>query len=441
MRRLVLVGLLASLAVTGAATPSSATTTTVRIVKVSGALDRPNVGYLLASLSAAEDARESVVLQLDSAGTLDEDALSLSRRIFDATVPVIVWVGPAPAKASGAGLLLMYASSLAAVSPGSQTGPLRPLDLAFPDRSFPDLQATIDGWVAARAKATDTSWSDRPLTAAEARHRGIAQVAAPSIPSLLTMVDGRTVQTAAGPVVLHTALATTPGDPAVVWRFEDLGVVGRVLHAMVSPSAIYLLLVLGLAAIAFESTQPGFGFAGFSGIGMLTLAAYGLWVVPFSGVGLGLLLIGAGMLVLDVRLRRLGPLTGGGLACFVVGSLLVFRGLSGQIDLSPWLVASLTVATGLYYGFGLTVAVQARDRITSTQRGLIGLVGEARGELSPEGPVFVKGALWRGRATHGAIRRGSRVRVRGVDGLILRVELEPAGLADGAAAGPGPENV
>ena len=30
---------------------------------------------------------------------------------------------------------------------------------------------------------------------------------------------------------------------------------------------IYFLLVLGLAAVAFETTQPGFGFAGFSGVG------------------------------------------------------------------------------------------------------------------------------------------------------------------------------
>ena len=57
------------------------------------------------------------------------------------------------------------------------------------------------------------------------------------------------------------------------------------------------------------------------------------------------------------------------------------------------------VASLLYYGFGLTVAIQSRDRIVNTQRGLVGLVGEARGKLAPEGPVFVKGALWRGRST------------------------------------------
>ncbi|MGZ4126356.1 MAG: NfeD family protein, partial [Actinomycetota bacterium] len=195
-------------------------------------------------------------------------------------------------------------------------------------------------------------------------------------------------------------------------------------HAMASPSAIYLLLVFGFAALAFEITQPGFGFAGFSGIAMLGLAGYGLTVVPFSWPGLALLVLGVGLLTLDVLRRSLGPFTALGLVAFVAGSLVTFRGVSAEIDISPWLAGSLAVASLLYYGFALTVALQSRDRITSTQRGLVGLAGETRGELKPEGPVFGKGTLWRGRTVDGPIPPGTRVRVRGVDGLILRVESE-----------------
>ncbi|HVH52902.1 MAG TPA: NfeD family protein, partial [Actinomycetota bacterium] len=73
----------------------------------------------------------------------------------------------------------------------------------------------------------------------------------------------------------------------------------------------------------------------------------------------------------------------------------------------------------------LTVAQRSRERITTTQRGLVGLLGETRGELKPEGPVYVKGTLWRGRSNDGPIPPGTRVRVRGVDGLVLRVEPDP----------------
>jgi membrane-bound serine protease (ClpP class) len=208
-------------------------------------------------------------------------------------------------------------------------------------------------------------------------------------------------------------------------EFVDLGPVDRVLHAAASPTWIYVLLVLGLAGLAFELTQPGFGFAGFAGAGMLALGAYGLTVVPFSWLGLGLLVGGIALMTLDVRLRRLGPVTVAGLAAFVAGSVLVFSGVEAQIDVSPWLIGSFAVAALLFWGFGLTVAVQSRERLTSTQKGLVGLVGETRGRLEPEGPVYVKGTLWRGRSANGPIPAGTRVRVRGVDGLILRVQPDP----------------
>jgi membrane protein implicated in regulation of membrane protease activity len=209
-------------------------------------------------------------------------------------------------------------------------------------------------------------------------------------------------------VELRTKIATSESEEPVTVRFSELGPVDRTLHAAASPTWIYVLLVLGLAALAFELTQPGFGFAGFAGIAMLALATYGLTVVPFSPVGLGVLLLGIGLMTLDVRLRRLGPLTAAGLVGFAAGSFLVFGGVSDEIDVSPWLIVAFTVMALLYWGFGLTVAIQSRERLTSTQKGLVGLVGETRGELKPEGPVFVKGTLWRGRSAGEPIPQGTR---------------------------------
>jgi membrane-bound serine protease (ClpP class) len=349
--------------------------------------------------------------------------------VFDARIPVIVWVGPAPARAAGAGLLLMYASSLAAVAPGVGVGPLQPIDLAHPDESARTKQTLSDlatSWAKERGKPTEPLvFPEEPIAAQPALDGNIAQLAATSIPDLLDRVDGRTVSTAAGEVTLQTRIARSESETPVEVRFTELGPVDRVLHAAASPTWIYVLLVLGLGGLAFELTQPGFGFAGFGGLAALGLSVYGLAVVPFSWIGLVLLLLGVALMAGDVLLRRLGPLTALGLAAFAAGSLLVFRDLSPVIDVSPWLIGGAVVASFLYYGFALTVAIRSRERITSTQRGLVGLLGEARGDLDPDGPVFVKGTLWRGRSANGPIPSGTRIRVRGVDGLILRVEPEP----------------
>jgi membrane-bound serine protease (ClpP class) len=402
-------------------------TPSVLVAKVDGSIDRTLASYLVDSIEDAEREGSTLVLQLDSAGTLDQDAVALAERIHDASVPVIVWVGPAPAKAAGTGLLFLYAASLGAVAPGAGVGPVEPLDLAGDEPEIPpsDAEVLATGWVEERGRETPLTFPDRPVPARAALRGHVASVAAISITDLLDQVDGRTVGTADGEVTLETKIATSEAEQRVTVRFTDLGPFDRVLHAAASPTWIYVLLVLGLAALAFEATQPGFGFAGFSGLGMLALAAYGLTVVPFSPLGLGLLLAGIGLLSLDVRLHKLGPLSLVGMLAFVAGSVLVFAGVADEIDVSPWLIGSFSVAAFLYWGFGLTVAVQSRDRLTTTQRGLVGLVGEARGELKPDGPVFVKGALWRGRSSDGPIPAGSRIRVRGVDGLILRVEPEP----------------
>jgi membrane-bound serine protease (ClpP class) len=406
----------------GSVGANAAPASLVDVVKVEGAIDRTMNDYLRGTIADAEAAHSTLVLQIDTTGTLDVDPLALADLVARASVPVIVWIGPTPAQAAGAGLLLVYASSLAAVAPGAATGPLQPVDLGDSD-AYPTAQVrtSVARWQTMHGRSPAVTFPDHALTGAEAEQAGIIQTDAFTVPQLLAKIDGQTVQTANGRVTLDTA--GSPGDQVLV-RFHDLGPGKRVLHAVASPTWIYVLLVFGLAAIAFELTQPGFGFAGFSGVGMLALGVYGLTAVPVFWPGLALLLTGIGLMVADVLVRRLGWRTYLGLATFLAGSVLAFRNLAPAIGISPWLIGATVVASLLYYGFGLTVAIQSRERITSTQRGLVGLPGETRGELAPEGPVFVKGTLWKGRSSNGPIPPGTRIRVRGVDGLILRVEPE-----------------
>ncbi|MFN2545255.1 MAG: nodulation protein NfeD [Actinomycetota bacterium] len=425
------------------AKPAVAAEPTVDVVKVEGVIDRAMADYVTSTIADAERDGSTVVLQLDTPGALNVDAVRVAQRVFDATVPVVVWVGPSGARATGVGFMFAYASSLTVTSPGSGIGPLDPLDLAVkPSLESPTDRdralATMQTWAAARDRPPPARTWRRTFTAQDALLSLVADCArnvtfvvanpqdcaALDIPDLLRKIDGRTVPTAGGTATLATEIR--PDRPVLI-RFHDLGIGRRVLHAVSAPVPIYVLLVLGLAGVAFELTQAGFGFAGIAGALALALGGFGLAVVPFDGLGLGFLLGGTGLLGLDVRLRRLGVLSALGFAAFVFGSLWVFRRVAPAIDLSPWLVGGAALATALYYGFALTVAVKARERIVSTQVGLVGLVGETRGPLNPDGPVYVKGTLWRGRSGNGPIPPGTKVRVRGVDGLILRVEPEEGG--------------
>ena len=432
MRRVVLFSLMVAAVFAlfaGTAAAQSAPSSTVEVVKVEGPLDAPLLSFVRERLDAASSDGTIVVLQLDTPGTMAEDGVALAETVASMPVPVITWVGPVPAEASGAGLLLMHASSLAAVAPGSQTGPLTPIDLLEPDEVPADLDATIASWVRARGYDTDLDYPDEPMTAQQALDLGIARYSASSVVELLRTIDGVEVQTAGGPVTLETRVAANDAEAAertVELRFNEPGPIKRVQHAVATPSMVYWLLVAALAALAFELTQPGFGFAGVSGIVLGALGLYGLTQVPPAWFGFAIFLLGTGLLVLDVRLRRLGILTAVGLVLFAAGSWLSWADVAEPIRISPWLIGGATVVAFLYYGFALTVAIQSHDRIVSTQRGLIGLVGEAKGRLAPDGPVEVKGATWRGRSAGDPIDPGTKIRVRGVEGLVLKVEAEPA---------------
>src|SRR5207247_1307846 len=66
--------------------------------------------------------------------------------------------GPPPARARGAALLFMYASSLAAVAPGVGVGPLEPVDLVdAANAKLPDdaaLERMASGWAEVRGRPT-----------------------------------------------------------------------------------------------------------------------------------------------------------------------------------------------------------------------------------------------------------------------------------------------
>lgn len=402
----------------------------VEVVDLQGVIDPTLAAYLESRIDAAVDGgSEVVVVQLDTPGGLDVSMRDMVKRIVRSPVPVVVWVGPPGARAASAGVFLVYASHVAAMAPGTNLGAAHPVDLGnatVEKKVVEDAAALLRSL--AQQRGRDVEFADQAvresvsLTESEAFERGVIDVdpaTTASLTALLRELDGRQVEAVSGARTLDTV------GPEVTIRFHKPGLFTRILHAITDPTIAYLLLTLGFWAIVFELSQPGIGLAGVAGAIALVMSFYALAVLPVNVAGLILLILGLAFFTVDVLTAGLGIWTAGGTLALLAGSILLFGGVAPAIAISGWVIGLVVAGSVLFFGFAMTVALRARKRASITgSEAMVGLRGEARSDLSPEGQAWVKGAVWKARALNGPIPKGSRVRVRRVDGLLLLVQAD-----------------
>jgi membrane-bound serine protease (ClpP class) len=402
----------------------------VEVVDLEGVIDPQAADFLTSRIERANDqGAEAIVIQLDTPGGLVVSTEDMVKTIEGSSVPVIVWVGPPGARAASAGVFLVYASHVASMAEATRLGAAHPVDLGGDLTGEQERKAVNDAVALLRSLAQQRDRNEEfaeaavresaTLTSEEAADQNVVEVLANSVPELLREVDGTTVETATGSRTLDTE------GPGLTVRVEEPGLLSRILHAVTNPTVAYVLLVLGFWALVFEIAQPGIGFAGFAGAVALVLAFYAFSVLPLNVAGLALLLLGLVLFTIDVFTAGLGVFTAGGTIALAFGSVLLFSGVSEEIAVPIWVIVLLVGGSFLFFGFAMTVAMRARKRPSITgHEGLVGLLGESRADLSPEGQVWVKGAMWRARALNGPIGKGRPVRVRRVDGLLLIVQEE-----------------
>src|ERR1035437_6545563 len=98
------------------------------------------------------------------------------------------------------------------------------------------------------------------------------------------------------------------------------------------------------------------------------------------------------------------------------------------IGVNPLVIFGSAAITFAFFILFVNKVWQARRApILAGAEVLVGATGEAREDLSPEGLVFVRGALWKAVASSGPIPVGSAVQVVGRKGLQLEVVAGEAG--------------
>lgn len=421
----------------------------IDLVTVDGPIDPVTVGYLLDRVDGAQtDGSQALVIQLDTPGGLATDAEVLVSRIAKSRVPVILWIGPAFARAESAGFALFVAAGLRAVSPGAVVGASEPGDLRGEIRpsngaALASLAVMRDpGGPTATARGRFAYESALGLTIKgdAAVAQGIADYVAPTIGDAVVGLDGARAFISpdaelrgdtwfAGPVemkVLSTARVvegeggSVRREPAVDVRFFRMPFTYRVLHSVASPSVAYFLLLTALLLIAFEFYTSGVGLVGLVGGVVLALAGFGLAIVGPAWLSIALILVAYLLFASDIQEGVRGPASalGFGVLVLALGLLRVLP--PPALRLPIWLLLVLLVLVTAAWRLGVAVLVRTRYWSPSIERAdFIGREIEVREPLNSRGTVRMGEGLFAARASSGQMLRGEKGRVARLDGSDL----------------------
>jgi membrane-bound serine protease (ClpP class) len=249
----------------------------------------------------------------------------------------------------------------------------------------------------------------------EALKLGVIDLVAADRADLLKQINGMEIEIGGEVVVLDL-------DGVEVRAIEMTGMT-KFFNFLASPDIAMLLVMAGMLGLYIEFQHPGMLVPGILGAFCLVLAGFAFQILPFSWIGLLVMLVGMALLVLEIFVTSFGVLFTLGIICLLVGGTMIFD-VPEMSDLSlPFWTFLVPVVTGFAIVAGVVVLIVTRSIFGAQTAGvdeLLGLIGETRTPLSPNGKVFIRGEYWSATADQ-EIASGEPVEVTAVEGMSLRV--------------------
>jgi membrane-bound serine protease (ClpP class) len=402
------------------------------VMTADGPIMPPMLEYVKRGVEIADrQGAEVLVIQLNTPGGSIDTMLEIIRVIRASNVPVVVYVAPKNAIAGSAGAMITMAGHVSAMAPETSIGASSPisgsgenLTTTAETKAKEITKAAIRPLVTARgeeALALAEAMVDeaKAATADEALNVNLIDFVADDLEDLLQLLDGFTVQMNDGPRTINTKnVETSPLNMSFIEEF---------LLFLTDPNIAFLLLAIGVQAVLIEISSPGGWVAGFLGVVCLTLAVYGMGVLPVNWVGIIFLLTAFVLFILDIKAPTHGALTTAGVASFIIGALVLFNspGVPQFQRVSVPLVVGTGFAIGLLFMIVLMYALRAlKVPVRAGIESLIGKTGTARTLVGAGGGQVQLGSeLWTAESVDSTepIGKGDRVEVVEVKGLRLKV--------------------
>jgi membrane-bound serine protease (ClpP class) len=399
----------------------------VHVLTLDGVINPVTARYVDRGIDAAEDSNAvAVVIRLDTPGGLVDSMRDIVRDINASSVPILTYVWPPGGRAASAGTFITMAGHVAAMAPNTNIGAASPVAGGGEDIEG-TLGKKVEEYLAAFARTTaeergrNSEWADQAVreavaaTQSEALELNVIDFVAVDLSDLLAQSEGRSVELPQGPVTLELQ-----GAPVVE---NDLTLVERFLLILSDPNIAFILLSLGLTAIAFEFLNPGAMFPGVFGAIALLLAFFSLGTLPTNWAGVALIGLAFALFFGELLVAGVGVLGVGGVISLILGGLLLTSGTDNpDFQVSRWLIYGMAAIVGVFFLMVVNAILRSRrmPAVTGAQA-LIGHRAVVRSALDPEGIVFLEGERWRARTDDAPVREGESVTIVDVQGLRLRV--------------------
>ena len=382
---------------------------------------------VIEGLSQAEEAgAAAVVLRINTPGGLLQATNEIVQAILASPVPVITYVTPSGGHAASAGFIILVAADIAAMAPGTNTGAAHPV-LAMGGEIEGTMKQKIENDTAASLRAVtdkrgrnselavEAVLESKSFTEEDALEANLIEVIAKDVDDLLAQLDGRSIVRFDGTEeTLNLAGAETYGYAPNLRQ--------RVLLPLVNPSIALLVLVVGLAGVYIEFTNPGLIVPGVLGGILLIVGLMALSLLPINLAGVALMLLAVAFFVIEAMTPVNGILATGGVIAMILGIVILVDTDVPELQIGWVPAAAITLPFAAISVFLLQLAIRSfRYKVTTGSEAMVGEFGDARSELNPDGTVFVHGELWNARSDS-AVAAGQRVRIVSVNGMTLEVE-------------------
>lgn len=398
-------------------------------ISVDGSINPSSAEYIISGIKHAQEQNaECLIIKLNTPGGLLQSTRTIVSGLLAAEVPVIVYVYPQGAQAASAGVFVTLAANIAVMTPGTNIGAAHPVGMQGQPDSIMNEKATNDAAAFIRTisekRSRNVQWAEDAvrksisITENEALKLGVIDTIAISMGDLLEKINGLRISLPSGEKILNTAGAEVTEIPM---SFKE-----KILSLLSDPNLAYILLMIGIYGILFELYNPGSIFPGVAGVISLILSFYSLQALPVNYAGVALIVLAIIFFVVEIKVVSHGLLTIGGVISLILGSMMLIETESAlEIAKISWRVILVTVIlTVAFFAFAISFGIKAQRRKPTTgKEGIIGEIGEAISDLSPFGQVRVHGEIWSAETSDGsAITKGTRVEVKGVSNLKLKVQ-------------------